>query len=103
MYYIITDKSTERMVITKSYTKIFSFITENIKSKVRTIDINVKPLTIDRRVFLKDFLEKTKDNNRFFELTKIMIKQDNNLKIFLRSIDMLRKYEYYELNKNNVL
>lgn len=102
MYYIIYDSKTQRILITKNMREAFEFIVINTQSKIKTINHECKPRILHRNSFLKDFLEKTKDHNRFFSLSKIMIKRRDNLRSFIASLDLLEKYDYYIENKNKL-
>jgi len=102
-YYIISDTETERMIITKNYSEIYDFIVSNLNSKIRTIGIDLKPRILDRRVFLHSYFKNTTNNNKFYELVKILIKYDYDRSKFLKPLKIYNEYKFYMNNKNNLL
>jgi len=102
-HFIVSDIETERMIITKNYSKIYDFIVCSPNSKIRTIGLDIKPKILDRRKFLTSYLKNTINNNYYFELVKILIKEDYNRIKHLKETGLKDKYRYYMNNKNNVL
>jgi len=102
-HYIVSDTSTERIIITKNYSKIYDFIVCNPNSKIRTIGLDAKSKILDRRKFLTAYFKNTTNNNKFYELVKILIKEDYNRIKYLKETGLKNKYRYYMNHKNNLL
>jgi adenylate cyclase class IV len=103
MYYIITSKKKENILVTKNYNECFDFIVKNPDAKIRTIDHTAKPRILDKRNFLKEFYKNTDDKNKFFELVEIMVTYVNNMYDLLNSIGLKEDYKTYKKVTNNTL
>tara|TARA_R110000823_G_scaffold310213_2_gene435025 strand:+ start:1127 stop:1438 length:312 start_codon:yes stop_codon:yes gene_type:complete len=103
MYYILTSKKKQKILATKDYTQCFDFITKNFDAKIKSMDISAKPITIDKRTFLKLYLKNTEDQNKFFLLSEILISGNNNLSAFLNPMKLMGKYRTFKKVYNNSL
>ena len=103
MYYILTSKKKNKILATKDYTECFDFITKNFDAKIKAMDISAKPIRIDKRTFLKSYLQNTQDQNKFFLLSEILISGNNNLFAFLNQMKLMGKYRTFKKINNETL
>lgn len=103
MYYIITSKKNEKILITKDYTECFDFIVKNKDVKIRTIDHTAKPRILDKRNFLKEFHKNVQDKNLFFELIEVLVPYRNNMYDLLNLLGLKDAYKMYKKIIQNTL
>ena len=103
MYYILTSKKKENILVTKDYNECFDFIVKNKDTKIRTINHNAKPRILDKRIFLKNYYENTQNKNQFFELTEVLIPYVNNMYDLLNLLGLKAYYKQYKKITHNTL
>ena len=96
MYYIITSTKKKKVLATINLYECFEFIKVNKDAKVRTMNHTAKPRLIDKRLFIKRFLDHTGNENRTFVLVDLMIKGVNNQNAFLIQNDLKEKYDQFK-------
>jgi len=107
MYWVVTSKKKERILVTKSLNEIYDFVTKNLDSKIRSIDHSAKCKIVDRRFFLRTFYNSSKkeaiDREKLFNLVSIMIKGETNKIYFLRSLNLKNQYqEFLEITQKRI-
>ncbi len=103
MKYLITSKKNMELLISENYEKCFGFIVKNNDAKIRVIDYRAKPRILNRRIFLKNYLENTDDLNKFFALAEIMIAGRTNLVDFFSEMGKSHQWNAYKLHNQKIL
>ena len=103
MYYILSSKKKEKILVTQNYNECFDFIVKNHDAKIRTINHSAKPRILNKSIFLKDFYKNTEDKSRFFELVEVMITYRNNMYDLLNLLGLRDDYKAYKKATNNTL
>lgn len=99
MLYVITSKKKKRVIATKDYNEIAEFIRVNQDARIRTLDYTGKTKIMHRKVFLKKFLDATKKQKEFFELTEILLPINTNNIAFISLMGLLKEFNQF---KNNI-
>jgi hypothetical protein len=102
-YYLLTSNKKQKILATKNYLEAYEFIKKYHDTKVRKVNYKAAPRVVDKRMFLQSFLENTKDQNKFFDLSEIMITGETNQIPFLKSVHLLERFrKYQEVKQNNL-
>ena len=102
MWYVLTSKKRKKLLATQSLKACFVFIKKHSDTRVRFMYNDAKTSLVDKRVFIKHYLENTKELSSTFTLCEIMIKGTNNLRDFLRDIGKLEEYETHKINLQKI-
>ena len=99
MYYIITSKKKEKILVSEDLRECFNFIVKFKDAQIRSIDHTAKPKIFNKKKFIVLFLELTEDEEKSFFIMKRLIKGENNIIDFLRNNNLSTTHKAFKKKK----
>lgn len=95
-HYLVTSKKKKKFIVESDYSIIAGFVKKNQDAKFRTIDYTGKTKILNRKKFLKEFIDATNDQINFFALCEILIPQYTNYITFISFMGFLKEYNQFK-------
>lgn len=96
MKIVVTSKANQKLLVSSNYYEIGEFCEKNRDAKFRTLDWTAKLKILNKREFLTNLLNTTKDLTLFFKTAQLIIMRYNNLYDYMVSIGKKDEFLKYK-------
>lgn len=98
-HYLVTSKKKKKFIVETDYSIIAEFVKKNQDAKFRTIDYTGKTKILNRKKFLKEFIDATNDQINFFALCEILLPIYENHVTFISFMGYLKEYRQFRKDR----